>query len=158
MRRILGLSLAVLAVFGSCGVARAQMVSAANVASMIDALQRKGYRAELAKDESGDPMINSASSGTNFIILFYGCKKNENCTTVQFFAGFTNFANASLESLNKWNAENRFGRAYVSDRGAARLEMDLDLDHGGMSAALFDDNLELWTSVLANFEKHISGG
>lgn len=158
MRRILGLSLAVVTAFAIGGVAQAQTVAAANPSSIADVLQKNGYRAELTKDDSGDPMIRSASSGTSFVILFYGCTANKNCATVQFFSGFTDFKNASLNSLNTWNAKNRFGRAYISDKGAARLEMDLDLDDGGMSAALFEDNVEYWVSILANFEKHISGG
>ena len=33
--------------------------------------------------------------------------------------------------------------------------MDVDLDDGGLSTALFTDNLEFWTSVVGRFEKHI---
>ena len=43
------------------------------------------------------------------------------------------------------------------DKGAARLEMDVYLDDGGMSRLLFEDNIEFWVSILANFEKHING-
>jgi hypothetical protein len=158
MRRILGLSLALAASFAAAGAAHAQTVTAKEPSSIVDVLQKNGYRAELTKDESGDPMIRSASSGTNFIILFYGCTANRNCATVQFYAGFTEPKSASIDSLNTWNANNRFGRAYLSDKGAARLEMDVDLDDGGMSAALFEDNVEFWIAILASFEKHISGG
>ena len=35
---------------------------------------------------------------------------------------------------------------------------DVDLDDGGMSTLLFADNIEYWVAVVANFEKHISGG
>ena len=33
--------------------------------------------------------------------------------------------------------------------------MDLDLDDGGISTALFIDNLQFWTSILDKFERHI---
>jgi hypothetical protein len=137
--------------------AHAQMVTAQDPSSVAKVLQNKGYQAELTKDDSGDPMIRSASSGTNFLILFYNCTANKNCATVQFFAGFNAFKNGSAAALADWNAHNRFGRAYLSDKGAARLEMDLDLDDGGMSTALFEDNVEWWVATLAAFEKHIAG-
>lgn len=158
MRSILALSLVVLANLMLGGIAHAQMVTARNPSSIIDVLQKAGYRAELAKDDSGDPMIKSASSGSNFVVLFYGCNDNKDCTTVQFFVGYAEHKNGSIAALNEWNAKNRFGRAYLSDKGTARLEMDVDLDDGGMSTALFHDNLEFWVTIMASFEKHISGG
>ncbi len=33
--------------------------------------------------------------------------------------------------------------------------MDLDLDDGGISQALFNDNVEFWASVVGDFERHI---
>jgi hypothetical protein len=149
--------LTMLASLGVASIAQAQMVTARDPSSLAKVLQAKGYQAELTKDDSGDPMIKSASSGTNFIILFYGCTAHKDCATVQLFAGFTEFKNGSASALADWNANNRFARAYLSDKGAARLEMDLDLDDGGMSTALFEDNLEWWVATLAGFEKHIAG-
>jgi hypothetical protein len=35
------------------------------------------------------------------------------------------------------------------------VEMDVDLDDGGMSEALFIDNLQFWQSVLGKFEEAI---
>lgn len=158
MRSVLALGLAAVANLTFAGIAQAQMVTASDPASVAKVLQANGYRAEVTKDDSGDPMIKSASSGTNFLVLFYGCTNNADCATVQFFAGYADAENGSVSALNEWNAKNRFGRAYLSDKGAARLEMDVDLDDGGMSTALFEDNLEFWVAIMASFEKHISGG
>lgn len=157
MRKFMAFALVVLANLMAGGLAQAQMVTATDPTSLTKVLAKHGYRAELTRDDSGDPMIKSASSGTNFIILFYGCTANRNCATVQFYAGFSDAKNASVGSLNTWNAKNRFGRAYLSDKGSARIEMDIDLDDGGMPVALFEDNIEWWVATLANFEKHISG-
>ncbi len=57
--------------------------------------------------------------------------------------------------MNTWNTENRFGRAYVTDEGGARVEMDVDLDDGGISALLFQDNLEFWVLTMSKFEEYI---
>jgi len=135
--------------------AMADEVRSDDPSSLVRAMQAGGYRAELTKDNSGDPMIKSSSSGSDFAILFYGCKSNRNCTTIQFFAGFKDPDNGSLSALNKWNADNRFGRAYQSDSGSARIEYDLDLDVGGMSQALFRDNLDVFAALMDRYRKYV---
>ncbi len=138
------------------GGAQAQMVSAQNPQSVVGALQSAGYKAELTKDGTGDPLIRSSSGGSSFAIFFFGCTKNTDCRTVQFFAGYPD-KKPSFQSMNEWNAKKRFGRAYAADSGSARIEMDVDLDDGGMSRLLFVDNLEFWVLLMGQFEKHIGG-
>ena len=138
------------------GAAQAQMVSGQNPQSVVNALQNAGYKAELTKDATGDPLIRSSSGGTNFAIFFFGCTKNVQCATIQFFAGYTD-KKPTLSLMNDWNSKKRFGRAYIADSGAARIEMDVDLDDGGMSAKLFEDNVEFWVVTMSAFEKHIAG-
>ena len=154
MRRI---AILVAALFSFSGTAQAQMVRAQDPSSVVRALQGAGYKAEMTKDESGDPLIRSTSSGSNFAIFFFGCTKNVDCRTIQFFAGYDRDKSPSLSQMNDWNSRKRFGRAYVSDKGAARIEMDVDLDDGGISTKLFEDNLEFWGLLMAQFEKHIDG-
>jgi len=139
----------------AAGAAHADEVRSDDPSSLARVLQDMGYRAELTTDNSGDPMIKSSASGADVAILFYGCKSNRNCTTVQFFAGFKEPDNGSLSALNKWNADNRFGRAYQSDSGSARIEYDLDLDMGGMSKALFRDNYEIFVSLVDRYRKYV---
>ena len=64
----------VLAMLGA-SAAQAQTVSAANPQSIAAALQSAGYRAELTRDNEGDPLIKSSSSGTDFLVVFYACTK-----------------------------------------------------------------------------------
>ena len=135
--------------------AMADEVRSDDPASLARVLQDMGYRAEMTKDDSGDPMIKSTASGSDFAVLFYGCKSNRNCTTVQFFAGFKDPDNGSLSALNKWNTDNRFGRAYQASSGSARIEYDLDLDMGGMSAALFKDNVEVFIALMDRYRKYV---
>lgn len=135
--------------------AHADEVRSDDPASLARVLQNMGYRAEVTKDNSGDPMIKSTASGSDFAILFYGCTSNRNCTTVQFFGGFKEPDNGSLAAMNKWNTDNRFGRAYQAESGSARIEYDLDLDMGGMSAALFRDNVEVFVALLDRYRKYV---
>jgi hypothetical protein len=135
--------------------AAAQTVKAQDPQSLVAALQAAGYAAKLGTDKGGDPMITSGASGTNFQIFFYNCTANKDCATVQFHAGYDLKSSPGLEKINAWNSSQRFGRAYLDKEGDPIVEMDVDLDDGGMSRALFIDNMEFWTSLLGKFERHI---
>lgn len=147
---------ALAATFLFAGSAQAQMVRAQDPESIARTLQAMGYKAEMTKDDSGDPLIKSSSGGSNFAIFFFGCTKNVDCRTVQFFAGYTD-RKPTLARINEWNMNKRFGRAYISSSGSARVEMDVDLDDGGVSGKLFEDNVEFWVLLMGQFEKHIAG-
>jgi hypothetical protein len=135
--------------------AQAEMVRGQDPDSLVRALAAAGYKADRGTDKVGDPMITSALSGTTFQIYFYNCTDHENCPTVQFHSGYDLTDPASLDHVNAWNRGQRFGRAYLDKVGDPILEMDLDLDDGGVSEALFIDNIQFWASVLAKFEQHI---
>jgi Putative bacterial sensory transduction regulator len=135
--------------------AQAQMVRAQDPSSIARVLQDMGYKAEMTKDDSGDPLIKSSSGGSNFAVFFFGCTKNTDCRTVQFFAGYSD-KKPTLARINEWNMNKRFGRAYISSSGSARVEMDVDLDDGGVSTKLFEDNIEFWVLLMGQFEKHIA--
>jgi len=135
--------------------AQAQMVRAQDPGSIVRALQGAGYAARLGTDKVGDPMITSGVSGTTFQIFFYNCTNNRQCATVQFHSGYDLRNPVSLERLNEWNRSQRFGRAFLDKENDPILEMDVDLDDGGLSTLLFIDNIEFWGTILGNFERHI---
>ncbi|HYE29662.1 MAG TPA: YbjN domain-containing protein [Allosphingosinicella sp.] len=135
--------------------AQAEMVRGQDPGSLVRALQQAGYAAKLGTDKVGDPMITSGVSGTTFQIFFYNCTDHKECATVQFHSGYDLTTPVSLERINEWNRSQRFGRAFLDKENDPILEMDVDLDDGGISPALFIDNIEFWASVLGNFERHI---
>ncbi len=61
----------------ACGT---NMICASDPQTVVDALQREGYRAKLNTDSIGDPMISSAATGYNFDIFFYGCEQKSSVT------------------------------------------------------------------------------
>ena len=140
--------------FGLSAPAAAQ-VTAQDPGSVVSAMQEAGYRAQLTNDDVGDPMILSGASGLDFRVFFYNCTDNADCRTIQFYSGYSDPSNGSLQAINTWNTENRFGRAYLGEDGIARIEMDVDLDDGGMSQALFADNIEYWVAVMSKFEDFV---
>ena len=135
--------------------AEAQMVHAQDPETLVQALQKEGFAAKLGVDKVGDPMITSGVSGTTFQIYFYNCTDHKACATVSFHSGYDLKTSIALEKINEWNRGKRFGRAFLDKVNDPILEMDVDLDDGGMSQALFIDNLQFWTSIVAEFEKHI---
>jgi hypothetical protein len=135
--------------------AEAQMVRGQDPSTLVRALQKEGMAAKLGVDKVGDPMITSGVGGTTFQIFFYNCTKNKDCATVQFHSGYDLKTPVSLDKLNEWNRNKRFGRAFLDAENDPILEMDVDLDDGGLSQALFIDNVQFWSSILGEFEKHI---
>lgn len=148
------LALASLAAFWAAPSA-AQMVRAQDPQTLVKALQDAGYGAKLGTDKVGDPMITSGVNGTTFQIFFYNCTAHKACATVQFHSGYDLPKPVTLERVNEWNRGQRFGRGYLDKENDPILEMDVDLDDGGLSPALFIDNIEFWSSILTSFEKHI---
>jgi hypothetical protein len=134
---------------------QAEMVRGQDPGTVVRALQGAGYTAKLSADKGGDPMITSSVSGTTFQVYFYNCTQNKDCATIQFHSGYDLKTSPSLEKINEWNRSKRFGRAFLDKENDPILEMDIDVDDGGISSALFSDNLEFWASVLADFERHI---
>lgn len=134
--------------------AAAQTVQATKPDTVMTALRNAGYRAMLSKDNVGDPVIKSGAAGVDFSVLFYNCTEHKDCKTVQFYAGFVK-KGVTLDTINKWNAEHRFARVYLDDDKDPRIEMDLDLDSGGMSPGLFKANIATWESLLGEFQKAI---
>lgn len=123
--------------------------------TIVRSMQAAGYTAELTTDNMGDPMIRSTVAGDKFSVLFYNCTDHRDCATVQFHAGYAVSPKISAESINTWNRDQRFGRAYLDKEGDPIVEMDVDLDDGGISDALFADNLEFWASLIPKFRDHI---
>ncbi|MEQ9401207.1 MAG: YbjN domain-containing protein [Longimicrobiales bacterium] len=135
-----------------------QTVAAAEPETVVSALRSAGYRAEVTTDSHGDPMIRSASGGTNWSLYFYGCRDNRDCRSVQFAVSFDKAEALDADNMNDWNRRIRFGQASVDDEGDPRLSLDLNLAEGGISRALFIDNVELWDRTLSRFLDHIDWG
>ena len=60
----------------------------------------------------------------------------------------------TMDQVNTWNREFRFGKVYLDDENDPFLEMDVNLDYG-VSEGNFLDTLDWWTVVLGRFEEYI---
>ena len=135
--------------------APSRLVYAQDPQTLVAALQAGGYEAKLGKDRAGDPMITSKASGTTYQLFFYNCTNNRDCATIQFHSGYDMRTKPTLESMNAWNKGKRFARGFLDAEGDPIVEMDVDLDDGGLSRELFIDNVEFWATLVREFETHI---
>ncbi|MFD2237352.1 YbjN domain-containing protein [Aureimonas populi] len=115
----------------------------------------RGYgsaRLDVAGDNT--PMIRGRIEGTSFVIYFYDCDDlDANCNTVSFAAGWE-VSGLTVEQVNAWNRDKRFGRAYLDTEGEPVLEMDVNLK-GSVSAENFEDTVDWWRVVMADFTSNV---
>jgi hypothetical protein len=136
--------------------AQAQTVIASNPQSVVAALEAEGHRATLHQPDEQAQHIESWHNGREFLVLFYNCDEaRANCHTLQFYFGFSDAKDTTLDRLNEWNKTKRFVRAYRDDEGDPVLEMDVDTDPDGVSQAWFHEQLRTWRSQMDAYREHI---
>jgi len=117
-------------------------------------LQKAGYKAELSKDETGDPLIDSAAEGAKFKIYFYDCNPAKRCKALPFSAGFDLKEGLKPEQANPWNRKNRYLKAYLDDDGDPYVQYDINVNAGRTISGL-DDDFGVWTGMLGDFTDYI---
>ena len=147
---------ALAAVATTCTVpATAQILNVRDPELVAELLRKEGYQAKVdPKKEGEDPVITSAASGSTFGVYFYNCEKGKNCQSIQFYAGFQK-PKMDLARVNAWNRDKRFGRAYLDTDGDAAIEMDVNIEPGGMPRELFADNLSIWSDLIGEFRTRV---
>ncbi len=131
--------------------AAAENVSASDAAALAARIMSYGYQAELGKDSSGDPRIESSASGMSFEILFYGCTNGAACRFIQFSKCWDREGSFPLETVNTWNRKKNFGRASVDDEGDPCFDMTVNLDGGGVADDNLKDTLQRWDRALGGW-------
>ncbi|MBR7619131.1 YbjN domain-containing protein [Phenylobacterium sp. 20VBR1] len=116
-------------------------------------LQGHGYKAKIHDDSSGTSIVTSASDGLNWDIYVYECNGAGRCPDLQYAAGWSGVTVAD-DTLNTWNRDNRYIRAYQGEKGSVWGEFDVDISPGGTWEQL-DKTLDRWTGALPLFAKHI---
>ena len=97
-----------------------------------------GDPVETATDKAGNPLIHTAMGGSKVDIYFYNCTTTAGtarCNSIQFAAGFVISA-VSLSTINAWNRDKRYGRAYLSSDGYPFMEVDVDISAGATTAQI----------------------
>ena len=148
------LALAPLALF-SATPAHAELINAANPETIKAIVESQGWPATIVTKEGDDPYIESNRNGLKFLVLFMNCDAGERCKTLQYYMGFSDAKDVTLERLNQWNKEKRFARAYKDDAGDPVLEMDVDLDFQGIPRENVGETFNTWASLMDSFRAYV---
>ena len=114
----------------------------------------RGYgSANLETQSNGDPKISGKVEGVTYQVFFMNCTSNTNCEDLNFYAGFRD-NKPTLEVINAWNRDKRFGKAYLDSDLDAVIEFDLNLVHG-VTRENLDAAFSLWTLILDQYTTYI---
>ena len=135
--------------------AQADAVVAGDGTSIANYFLGEGLEPELTRDDVNDPLIHIDFYGREFSIYFYGCTDGTDCTSIQFFSGYRTDGAVRISQINQWNTEQRYAKAYLTETGAARIELDVFLGESGMNGDDFAGLLSRWVRQQADFETFI---
>jgi hypothetical protein len=141
----------------SFAVAQAQSrVTAAKPQTIVSALEKAGYEAELGEDSEGDPKVRTTLSGLNVNILFYGCNdRGASCRSLQLVVAFARDEPLTLQRVNDWNARERWGTMSLDEEGDPNVTFDIATEPNGIDYETFESILSRWETVVANLKEHI---
>lgn len=106
--------------------------------------------AEEGATSAGHPFVTGQMDGVRYRLDYFDCATPDSCRDVVFEASFDS-AEASLDFLNAWNREHRYGVAGRDEDGSVWLRMPVNL-FGGVSEANWSDTVDWWR--IAAFEFH----
>lgn len=158
MNRLIRPALALLALACSAvpGAALAGNVEA-DIDQIGGVMLGAGYKLQV-READGQRFLSVELPGTRFSILPFGCDEaGKSCKSVQFFAAFAPDTKPTLEAMNAYARNHRWGRVYLDREGDPAIEFDLDLEQGGMSEELFLDNVAYWEAVTEAYAKFVFG-
>lgn len=138
-------------------------VSAELIANELRAL---GYPAKIDQDDSGDPRVNTTVEGYDWAVYFYNCGsgalEQRSCRSFQFYSGYSTRKATPPQTINKWNTEIRYAKAYnyqQKDGPNSRIEIDVQIAGTGADPAqTFRTYFDIMKRRAADFRKTIGFG
>ena len=117
-------------------------------------LRDYGVRAKISKDDEGDPMIESAISGVNYLVLFHGCESKPRCGSLEFSATLEMEAPVPQSVVNTWHNTKRFSSITQLKPDELTFTMDVFIEKGA-STELLAGYLSVWETMLGEFLRHV---
>ncbi len=140
-------------VAGLAGGVQAQtIVDGASVDEILN-LARGYGSASLEAQSNGDPKISGRMDGVLYQVYFMNCTDNTNCEDINFYAGFSDLK-PDLESINAWNRDKRFGKAYLDSELDAVIEWDVNLEYG-VTRDNLDAAFSVWSLILDQYTDYV---
>ena len=151
------LILGIVLLAASIGGAQAQRIVNGSDVDEILAVAKTHGEATLETQSNGDPRIVghiSSQGDLTYAVYFMNCSDtNTDCEDLNFYAGFADIK-PTLDTINAWNRDKRFGKAYLDADLDAVVEFDFNLEYG-----VTRDNLvagfDLWTLIVDQYTDYI---
>lgn len=145
-RKLLAIAVAGLLVPAS---AQATTVSAVRPDGVAEALTNLGYKAELAKDANGDPLINADIGGWQAALMFYECseKTHDGCQSLQFVANFTPEKKFGAEEAVRFMRNTRFASVSVDKDQSVTMTWDV-VTGKGIDLEVFSNGVDMFRSAM----------
>jgi len=122
-----------------------EMITAVTVDSVQKRIQAMGFDCTRGKDDKGQDNNFFVFKAEGYkVIVFVPAT-----TTVEVDTVFDD-VHPSLASVNEWNRDNRFSRAYIEKDGSIDLEDDLDLANG-ITPAGFEGFIKTFRNSVARW-------
>lgn len=113
----------------------------------------QGYgEASLETQANGQPRIAGKVHGVPYQVFFLNCGSGT-CEDLNFYAGFGGIKPA-MDSMNAWNRDKRFGRAYLDSDLDAVIEYDINLEYG-VARNNLNATFGVWSLVLGQFAEYV---
>jgi putative sensory transduction regulator len=135
-------------------VAAQSLITARDVDEVLNLA--RGYGSASLSGGEGNPLILGRIDGLAYNVIFLNCDDaGENCRDIRFYKTYTN-TNANFESMNQWNYDQRFAKAYLTPEGSAILEWDVDIEFG-VSRETMDAAFRVWQEYAVSFDEFVLG-
>lgn len=129
-----------------------ELLDGGDVEAILEIAKAHG-EAVLEAQTDGNPRISGRIDGLGYQLFFMNCTDGKACEDLNFYAGFANLK-PTVDAINDWNRNKRFGNAYLDSDLDAVIEFDVNLEFG-----VARDNLDaafgLWELLLQQYAEHI---
>jgi hypothetical protein len=136
----------------AAGPALAQnLVDGSKVDAIVE-LARAYGTAALESQSDGNPRITGKIKGVPYYVFLMNCDSGV-CEDLNFYAGFANIK-PTLDAINAWNRDKRFGNAYLDSDLDAAIEYDVNLEYG-VSRQNLDAAFGVWSVILEEYIAYV---
>lgn len=137
-----------------CGAATAQTLLDGTNIDEIANIARGYGSVSIETGNTGNPVLSGKIEGVSYYVFFRNCSDTHtDCEDINFYAGFLD-NKQTLDAINAWNRDKRFGRAYLDGDLDAVIEYDVNLEYG-ISRQNLDSSFGVWSLVLRQFSDYI---
>lgn len=137
----------------ACSPALAQNVLDGSKVDEIVTIARGYGAARLESQGDGNPRIAGNIKGVPYYVFFMNCTDQAACEDINFYAGFADIK-PTMDALNAWNRDKRFGNAYLDADLDAAIEYDVNLEYG-VTRANLDAAFGVWSGLLEQYTEYV---